>query len=293
MDIRELKYFLAIAKEENISKAAEYLFITQPSLTRQMQNLEKEVGQPLFERSNRKMKLTPAGVMLRNRAEEIISLFDKMQEEVLMPEKIGGDINIGGGESYCVQLIADIAKLTQSQYPDIKFNFYSANTDAVCEKLDKGLIDFGILIEPADISKYDYIQLPECDTWGLLMRKDNPLCEKQYITKKDINDTPLVFSQHAFAKNHISTWFDTSPENLNITATYNLLYNASLLVKAGVGSAVCIDKIINTANDSELKFVPFYPTLRSKLYIAWKKYQVFSKASQAFLKNLNENLKQN
>ncbi len=290
MDIRELKYFLAIAKEENISKASEYLFITQPSLTRQIQNLEKEVGQPLFERKNKKMKLTPAGVLLKTRAEEIISLYEKMCEDIILSDKIGGEINIGGGESYAVSLVADITKITQQNYPDIKFNFFSGNTDAVCEKLDKGLIDFGILIEPADISKYEYIQLPVYDTWGLLMRKDHPLSQNQFITASDLENLPIICSQHSFAKSHVTSSLEISLDKLNIKATYNLLYNASLLVKAGVGAAVCLDKIIDTSSSSELCFVPFKPDIKSRIFIVWKKYQLFSKASQIFLKNLKDNL---
>lgn len=290
MDIRELKYFLAIAKEENISKASEYLFITQPSLTRQIQNLEKEVGQPLFERKNKKMKLTPAGVLLKTRAEEIISLYEKMCEDIILSDKIGGEINIGGGESYAVSLVADITKITQQNYPDIKFNFFSGNTDAVCEKLDKGLIDFGILIEPADISKYEYIQLPVYDTWGLLMRKDHPLSQNQFITAADLENLPIICSQHSFAKSHVTSSLEISLDKLDIKATYNLLYNASLLVKAGVGAAVCLDKIIDTSSSSELCFVPFKPDIKSRIFIVWKKYQLFSKASQIFLKNLKDNL---
>lgn len=288
MDIRELKYFLAVAKEENISKAANYLYITQPSLTRQMQNLEKEIGKPLFVKTNRKIKLTPIGNMLRKRAQEIVDLYDKTQYDLLSTDNISGNINIGSGESYAVETIADIAQNTQAQYPNIKFNFFSGNTNAICEKLDNGLIDFGIVIEPVDLSNYDYLQLPCIDKWGILTKKDDPIAQKQHLTAEELARLPLIFSQHAFDKEPLKSWLNGMLDNYNIVATYNLLYNASLLVKANLGYAVCIDKIINTGKDSDFAFIPFYPQVQSRLYIAWKKHQIFSSASQVFLNNLHQ-----
>lgn len=287
MDIRELKYFLAVAREENLSRAAEYLYITQPSLTRQIQNLEKEIGRPLFVRGGRKMTLTETGIMLRKRAEEIVELYDKAQADLILPEIISGTVNIGGGESYAFKIIADIAKSVRTEYPDIKFNIFSGNTDDVCEKLDKGLFDFGILVEPANLTKYDYLHLPHKDTWGLLMRKDAPLADREFIVPADVSGAPLIFSKHAFHKNTITEWFQTDIQKLNVVTTYNLLYNASLMVEAGVGYAVSLDRIVN--NDA-LVFRPFFPKLESNLDIVWKKYQLFSNASRVFLDKLQETL---
>lgn len=289
MELRELKYFLAVAREQNISKAASSLFVTQPNLSRQMQNLEKEVGQRLFIRGTRKITLTEAGRLLYKRAEEIIELYNKTETELNKPiTDIGGDICIGGGESYVMGLIAKAAHEVQKDYPNVKFHLFSGDMVAVSEKLDKGLIDFGIFIEPADLSKYDYLRLPLTDTWGVLMRKDSPLAGKQYITPEDLWDEPLIRSKHSLGKSIISDWFKKSAEELNIVATYNLLYNASVLVEEGIGYAVGLDKIINTSSDGNLCFVPFYPKLESRLDIAWKKYQVFTKGAEIFLKKLQE-----
>ncbi len=289
MELRELKYFLAVAREQSISKAASSLFVTQPNLSRQMQNLEKEVGQRLFIRGTRKITLTEAGRLLYKRAEEIIELYNKTETELNKPiTDIGGDIYIGGGESYVMGLIAKAAHEVQKDYPNVKFHLFSGDMVAVSEKLDKGLIDFGIFIEPADLSKYDYLRLPLTDTWGVLMRKDSPLAEKKYITPEDLRDEPLIRSKHSLGKSIISDWFKKSADELNIVATYNLLYNASILVEEGIGYAVGLDKIINTSGDSNLCFVPFYPKLESRLDIAWKKYQVFTKGAEIFLKKLQE-----
>lgn len=289
MELRELKYFLAVAREQSISKAASSLFVTQPSLSRQMQNLEKEVWQRLFIRGTRKITLTEAGRLLYKRAEEIIELYNKTETELNKPiTDIGGDIYIGGGESYVMGLIAKAAHEVQKDYPNVKFHLFSGDMVAVSEKLDKGLIDFGIFIEPADLSKYDYLRLPLTDTWGVLMRKDSPLAGKKYITPEDLRDEPLIRSKHSLGKSIISDWFKKSADELNIVATYNLLYNASILVEEGIGYAVGLDKIINTSGDSNLCFVPFYPKLESRLDIAWKKYQVFTKGAEIFLKKLQE-----
>ncbi|MDE7071100.1 MAG: LysR family transcriptional regulator [Clostridia bacterium] len=287
MELRELKYFLAVAREQSISKAAEALFITQPNLSRQMQNLEKEIGQQLFIRGARKITLTQTGQLLRNRAEEIIELYNQTESELNTPiTDISGDIYIGGGESYVMGLIAKASREVQIEYPKVRFHLFSGDIIAVSEKLDKGLIDFGIFIEPANLSKYDYIRLPLTDTWGVLMRKDSPLAQKEYVTPEDLWDKPLIRSKHSLCKSIITDWFQKSSDELNIVATYNLLYNASILVEEGIGYAVCLDKIIRTDENSNLCFRPLYPKLISHLDIAWKKYQVFPKCAEVFLKRL-------
>ena len=290
MELRELKYFLAVAKEESISKAAESLFITQPNLSRQMQNLENEIGQQLFIRGSRKITLTEAGKLLYKRAEEIMQLYDKTEKELNSPiTDISGDIYIGGGESHAMSIIAQTAYKVQAQYPGVKFHLFSGDSATISERLDKGLIDFGIFIEPFDLSKYDYLRLPLTDTWGVLMRKDSPLVDKEYVTPEDLWDKPIIRSRQSLGKNIISEWFRKSDEELNIVATGNLLFNMSLLVETGMGYAVCLDKIIKTDNGN-LCFRPLYPTLQSHLDIAWKKYQVFPKCAEIFLKTLQESL---
>ena len=280
-----MRYFLAVAKEESISKASEALYVTQPNLSRQMQKLEKQLGQQLFIRGSRKITLTETGQLLKKRAEELIELYDKTEAELTSPiEDISGDVYIGGGESYVLHIIAKTAHAIQSDYPNVKFHLFSGDMDAVSEKLDKGLIDFGIFIEPSDLSKYEYTRLPLVDTWGVLMRKDSPLASKEYVTPDDLLNLPIIRSRHSQGKSIISDWFNS----LNVVATYNLLYNASLLVEQGVGYAVGLDNIINTSDNSNLCFKPFYPKLISHLDIAWKKNQVFSKPAEIFLKTLQQ-----
>lgn len=289
MELRELKYFLAVTREQSISKAAEALFITQPNLSRQMQNLEKEIGHQLFIRGTKKITLTEAGQLLRKRAEEIIELYHRTESELNKPiTDISGDIYIGGGESYVMGLIAKAAHSVQSDYPNVKFHIFSGDSSTVSERLDKGLIDFGIFIEPYDLSKYDYLRLPLHDTWGVIMRKDSPLAEKEYITPEDLWDKPLIRSEQSLGRNIVTDWFRKGFDELNVVATYNLLYNASLLVEQGLGYAVGLDKIINTSGNSDLCFRPLYPELISHLDIAWKKYRVFPKCTEIFLKRLQE-----
>lgn len=287
MELRELKYFLAIVREQSISKAAESLFMTQPSLSRQMQNLEKEIGNKLFVRGNKKITLTETGFLLQKRAEEMLALYEKMQVEVsASPESISGDIYIGGGESYAIQTVAKAAKDIQIENPNVKFHFFSGDTGEVIEKLDKGLIDFGILVEPADLSKYNYLRLPQKDSWGLLMRKDSPLAKKEFITPKDLDNIPIIRSKHTMKKNELFDWFTKDAKNINVVATYNLIYNASILVKEGLGYAFGLDKLINTTGESDLCFRPLKPSIETSLAVVWKQYHAFSKAAECFLKKL-------
>ncbi len=256
-----------------------------------MQNLEKETGQQLFIRGTRNITLTEAGNLLYKRAEEIIDLHNKTESELKAPiTDVGGDIYIGGGESYVMGLIAKAAYKVRKQYPQVRFHLFSGDMVAVSEKLDKGLIDFGIFIEPADLSKYDHMRLPLTDTWGVLMRKDSPLAVKERIAPEDLWDKPLIRSKHSLEKSIISDWFRKNAEELDIAATYNLIYNASILVEEGVGYAVCLDKLINTSGNGNLCFRPLYPELESHLDIAWKKYQVFPKCAEIFLKRLQDDL---
>lgn len=289
MELRELKYFLAVAREQSISKAAESLYVTQPNLSRQMQNLENEIGQPLFLRGSRKITLTETGRLLRKRAEEILELYRKTEAELSTPySDICGDVYIGGGESYVMGLIAKAAYAVQKEYPNVKFHLFSGDSGTVSERLDKGLIDFGIFIQPFDLSKYAHLRLPLADTWGVLMRKDSPLAEKQFVTPEDLWDKPIIRSRQSMGKDVFREWFKRSEEELNIVATGNLLYNMSLLVEEGLGYAVTLDKIVNTAGNSDLCFRPLSPTLISHLDIAWKKYQVFPKCAELFLARLKE-----
>lgn len=291
MEFRVLQYFLAIAREETISGAANRLHITQPTLSRQMKELEDELGKQLFIRGNRKITLTEDGMLLRHRGEEIVSLVEKTEQEIILSEAtISGNIYIGGGETEGMRLIAKVIQKCQKEYPNIKFHLYSGNAQDVADRIEKGLLDFGILIEPADISKYDFIKLPTKDVWGVLMRKDSPLAKLDKITANDIKSLPIICSSQEMVKNELSGLLDINFDKLNIVATYNLIYNASLLVKESNVYALTLDRLINTTGNSSLCFKPLEPRLEVGLTFVWKKYQIFSRASKYFLTILRAEL---
>ena len=283
MELRVLQYFLAVAREQSISGAAEILHLSQPTLSRQIKNMEKELGKQLLIRGNRRITLTEEGMILCKRAEEIMELVKKTESEItLSDESIAGDIYIGAGESNSVGYIAKVANALRREYPLVHFHIESGDAQTVYEQLDKGLIDFGLLFGNIDLTKYNSISLPTKDTWGVLMPKDSKLAKRDVITPNDLIKEPLIVSRQGITRGELQNWFKLPEEKLNVVATYNLLYNASLLVEEGVGYALCLDKIINTSN-CNLCFKPLYPKLEVSMSIVWKKHQVFSKASNKFL----------
>lgn len=287
MDIRVLQYFLAVAREENITKAAESLRMTQPPLSRQLKELEEEVGKQLLIRGSKKVTLTEDGMLLRKRAEEMIDLMEKTKAELSSShESINGEIYIGGGESDAISFLAQTAEKLQEKYPLIHYHIYSGDGDIVSEKLDKGLIDFGLFVGVINTVKYDYIELPIADTWGVIMRKDCELAKKEVVSAKDLWDKPLIMSHQTSINDEMLAWMNIDKSKLNINMTYDLIYNATHFVKRGMGYAIALDKIINTSGESELCFRPLYPQVKANLYIGWKKYQIFSRASNEFLKQL-------
>ena len=291
MELRVLRYFLAVAWEENISAAADYLHLTQPTLSRQLMDLEEELGKKLFLRGNRKITLTEDGVLFRRRASEILDLVEKTESEFRsVDEVVAGDIYIGGGESEAMRLVARTACALRERHPGIHYHLYSGNADDVGERLDKGLLDFGILIEPFDKKKYDSLRLPVRDRWGVLMRKDSPLAGRERICPEDLLDKPLLHSRQSKVLDGIQTWFGRDLEELNIVGTYNLLYNASLMVEEGGCYALCLDKLINTTGDSSLCFRPLENQVTAGMDLVWKKYQVFSKAEEKFLEAVREQM---
>lgn len=292
MEIRALKYFLITAREGNITKAANSLGLTQPNLSRQINSLERDIGKKLFNRSNYKIKLTSDGILLKKRAEEIMDMIDKTRAEFKSSNKIiAGDIRIGSGETHTLELITKIMRDIQKDYPDIKYHLYSGITSDISEKLDKGLLDFGIFIEPAEIIKYNHIKIPVKDLWGVLMKNDSKLAKKKFITKNDLINLPIIcphkIIHSSFSDNKFLEWFKSDFDKINIVATYTLIYNASIMVKDGIGYAVCLDKIINTKGSS-LCFIPLKPKLEAELNIVWKKEQIFSPASKIFLDKLHD-----
>lgn len=292
MEIRVLQYFLAIAREQSIIRAAESLNLSQPTLSTQIKHLEEELGKQLLIRGtkgSRKVTLTEEGMILRKRAEEILELVKKTENEITLSDSIiMGDVYIGTGETDGIRLLAKTAKNLQKTHPQIHYHITSGNAIFVMEQLDKGLIDFGIVFGKPDLKKYDALKLPSKDTWGVLMPKDSPLADKDTISPEDLWDKPLILSQQEANGGEVMQWIKKKPSHLNIVSTYNLLFNASLLVEEGLGYAICFDNIIHTSQNSNLCFRPLAPELTTEMSIIWKKYQVFSKPAEKFLSVLKE-----
>ncbi|MDL2314492.1 LysR family transcriptional regulator [Desulfovibrio sp. OttesenSCG-928-C14] len=289
MEIRILRSFLAVAREQSISGAARSLHISQPSLSRQIMELEEEVGAKLFLRGNRKITLTDQGMLLRKRAEQIVDLVRKTEDEMAATEEtVSGTVHIGAGETHAFRTVAQSVHALAERYPEIRFNLFSGNAEDVMERLDKGLVDFGVLIEPYDVAKYDYVRLPVVDVWGVVMRKDSPLAALDAVQAKDLRNVPLICSRQALGGGQLSSWFKMDYGKLNVVSSYNLLYNASLLAETGLGYVLCIDNILNTTGESNLCFRPLKPALTSQVNLVWKKYQIFSKASELFLNHMSK-----
>lgn len=288
MELRVLRYFLTVAREGSITKAANFLHVTQPTLSRQLKDLEQNLGKKLFIRRSHSISLTNEGILLKKRAQEIVYMADKLKTEFSsMKETVSGDVYIGGGETHAIRHIARIVKELQISYPNVRYHLYSGNEEDVTDRLDRGMLDFGILIEPADLSKYNHLNIPAKDLWGVVMRKDSPLAKKATIQATDLLTLPLICSRQVmnqtYSKNEFADWFGENLDKLNVVTTYNLAYNASIMVEEGIGYAITLDKIVNTSGESNLCFKPLEPRLESGLNLVWKKHQVFSVASDLFL----------
>lgn len=289
MEIRVLQYFLAVAEAQSITGAAEVLHLSQPTLSRQIRDMEEELGKQLFIRGSRKITLTDEGMLLRKRAEEIVDLVRRAENEIIFSDDtVTGDIYIGTGETDAVRLIARAAKRLQAKYPLIHFHIVSGDAMDIIDKLDKGLFDFGILLGDVDVAKYDCSKLPLTDVWGVLMRRDSPLAEKNSICPRDLWDKPLIISRQAISKDDLPLWLEHDTSKLNIAATYNLVYNASLMVDEGMGYALCLDKLINTGGDSSLCFRHLNPPLKIDINIIRKKHRVLSKAAENFFEVISQ-----
>lgn len=285
MEIRVLQYFLAVAQEENITKAAESLHMAQPSLSTQMKELELKLGKKLFIRGKRKITLTEEGMLLRQRAQEIIQLVEKTEKEIsLGNDIINGEIAIGSGETIAMSFVLDIIKKLSDEQPNIKYHLFSGDAQDIGDRLDNGLLDFGLLIEPIDLDKYNRIQLPIHELWGLLVRKDAPLASKKYIEPKDMKTLKIIIPKRKGLQIEFTNWLS---DNANIIGTYNLVHHAALMVEKGICYAFAINDIINTRESSDLAFIPLHPNHDIKIAIVWKKYQYLSKSSRLFLDYLN------
>lgn len=289
MELRTLRYFLAIAREESISKAAEALHTAQPSLSRQMKELEEELGKTLFYRGRRKITLTEEGMFLRKRAEEIIDLADRTAGELTQEKKLAGDVYIGAGETETMRLIARAAGTLRRSFPDIHLHIVSGDRVDIVEQLDKGLIDFAVLVGEAN-PQYERLLLPRRDAWGVLMRKDHPLAQRSAVKPADLYGEPLLLSRQIKDGSPFQTWLGRSLAQLNVVSTHNLIYNASLMVAEGLGVAVTLEGLINTTGESCLCYRPLSPRLEAELYLSWKRYQTFSPAAAKFLELMREEL---
>jgi DNA-binding transcriptional LysR family regulator len=267
-----------------MTRAAMAMHITQPTLSRQIHDLEDELGKQLFERNSHSVTLTHEGRLLRKRAEEILELVQQTADEVARSdESISGDVCIGAGESVGVHYLTQVAYQLRCENPDIHFHISSGDSMDVLERLDKGEIDFGLLFDPVNLEKYHSIKLPYEDTWGCLVRCDSPLASKSQISSDDLVGQPLILSRQSRNSLELREWFGSNAKEINVVGTYSLVFNGSLMVEDGIGYALCLDKIINVTGDSTLRFLPLYPQLKASMHIVWRKYQNLSKASERYL----------
>ncbi len=283
MEIRVLRYFLEVAREESITHAAARLHISQPTLSKQLKDLEGELGQKLFVRTNYSVRLTEAGMLLRKRAEDILDMVDKTTGEFrALDEEVGGDVHIGCAESDGIKYLARCIKELRRDHSRIRYHLHSGNTEDIAGRLDSGLFDFAFLVEPPNLSKYSYLEVPAADTWGVVMRKCDPLAQKEQVHIDDLIGLDLICSEQAMQVD-IPRWCGEKADLLNLTGTVNLVYNGAVFVREGMGYLLSFDKLADTGADSELCFRPLAPALETKMYVVWKKYQMFSPAAELLL----------
>lgn len=286
MEIRTLRYFLAVAREENMTRAAEILHVTQPTLSKQLKSLEEELGKKLFTRHSFSIKLTDEGILLRNRAEDLVQMADKIEQEFLSLDDItGGELYFGLAESYQIKYLARAIKVFKEQYPSLHYHITSGDTEQIADKLDKGLLDFLVLAELPDNRKYEYISFPESDVWGLIIPADDPLAEKETISVSDLKGLPLFSSDQAW-NNEIKKWAGNVFSDLTLEGSFRLAYNGSIFTRERLGYLLTFKNLIDTSEGSGLVFRPLYPKLETLLYIAWNRYQTFTPIAERFLQYL-------
>lgn len=289
MEIRALRYFLMVAREENITKAAQLLHIAQPSLSRQMMQLEEELGTKLFHRGKYHITLTDDGLLLRRRAKEIIALTDKTEQEFARQgENLSGMISIGSGELLSSRFLMESVASFCRENPMVHLEIYSGNSDNIKERMEKGLLDLGLLLEPVDVNKYDYVRLPVKEEWGVLVKKESELAEKEAVCPQDLVHLPLIFTQREIIQNEITNWFGACADQLEIIASGNLNYNLAIMVQCGMGVAMNLKRACQYEG---LKFIPLCPKLESGTILAWKKSQTFSSTTTAFIEHFKTCIK--
>ena len=290
MEIRTLRYFLAVAREENMTRASEYLHVSQPTLSKQVQALEDELGKKLFIRHSFRIELTEEGMLLRKRAEDLVSMADRIAGEfAALDDVTGGDVYFGLAESYQIRWLARQIKQFKEVYPGLRYHISSGDTEQVTEKLDKGVLDFAVLAEEPDTAKYHYLTFPQADVWGLVLPQEHPLAKKQSITADDLVNLPLFCSEQGWQKD-IPHWAGNRMDALHLEGSFRLSYNASLFVKEGLGFLLTFDRLIDTGPGSGLVFRPLAPKLETKMYLIWRKYQVFNPIAERLLASLKKRI---
>lgn len=281
MELRVLHYFLAIAREENFTRAAEQLHVTQPTLSRQIADLEQELGVKLFIRSNHHIVLTEDGMILKRRAQEILSLADKTKRDFLRgDENLEGVISIGSGEFLSTRILTDCIAQFRKKHPLVQFEIYSGNAGNIRDRIERGLLDVGLMSEPIDIRKYAFITMPVKEQWGALVREDSPLAGKEFLRPQDLLNIPLISAVGEFLESNVAKWLGEYAAQVHIIAKGNLLYNEAMLAQSNIGAVICIR--LSCRYDG-LQFIPFSPALTNDTVLAWKKEQIFSAATKAFL----------
>lgn len=294
MELRVLRYFLTVVNEESITKAADTLHITQPTLSRQLAQMEDEIGVKLFDRGSRKITLTNEGILLRRRAEEILQLVDKTEKEMTEQEKlVDGEISIGCGELASVQIVSELIKSFQERYPLVRYDIHTANADHIRERLDKGLTDIGLLLEPVDIEKYEFIRMHIKEKWVVLMRPDDPLAENESVTPKELSKLPVCLVKRPLVKNELASWFGNYFKNLHIQFTSNMSTNAAIMVQNGLTYALVLEGSLPYWSTKQICYRPLSPELTATSVIAWKRHQPQSLAVSKFIEHIRQQLSQN
>ena len=286
MELRVLSYFLMVAREENITKAAELLHITQPTLSRQLMQLEEELGIELFHRGKHNVTLTEDGMLLRRRAQEIVTLSERTKMELNHKEAvIAGEIAIGCGETRNMSVLSESMAEFRKQYPMVHFSIYSASADDIKERIEKGLLDMGLLTQPVDLMKYEFTRMPYQERWGILTRKDSTLAQKEAVTSDDLRSVPVITVRRELVKNELANWFGTGFDDMEVVANYNLIVNAANMVEKGLGVALCFDLGVFFEN---LCFVPLAPKLETGAVLVWKRNQILSPAHTQFVAHVKK-----
>ena len=286
MELRTLQYFLTVAREENITRASEVLHITQPTLSRQMKQLEQELGTELFVRG-RNFALTEAGMLLRCRAEEVVDMMYKIESEI----ETGGVISIGSGALKSSQFLPEVMSAFQKLHPKVRFEIYSNSSQYIKERMDRGLLDFGIMLEPIDIEQYEYIRLEQKERWGLLMRRGHLLAEQESVTCADLLSVPLITPARLYVQKEISNWLGADINKLNVLATVNMMTHAAMFINSGAACGLTIEGAVDLFEDSKMVFKPLNPRLELTAVLAWKRFHSLSGAAAKFLEYFKEYLK--